>query len=147
MGKRFILWGIVITVLAVCLTGCGAEEKKGDEKLKDIEFTVLGEENIPEELKQIIDEKKEKEFKITYQDGDFLYICVGYGKQETGGYSITINELYLTANAIHMDMRQYRNVTLFPSYLPVYPIPHATSIKNYRLIIVKKTLKYYYNLA
>jgi hypothetical protein len=103
MGKRFILWGIVITVLAVCLTGCGAEEKKGDEKLKDIEFTVLGEENIPEELKQIIDEKKEKEFKITYQDGDFLYICVGYGKQETGGYSITINELYLTANAIYMD--------------------------------------------
>ena len=32
-----------------------------------------------------------------------MYICVGYGKQETGGYSITINELYLTANAIYMD--------------------------------------------
>ena len=56
-----------------------------------------------EELKKIIEEKKEKEFKITYQDGDFLYICVGYGKQETGGYSITVNELYLTANAIYMD--------------------------------------------
>ena len=103
MGKKLILWGMVITVLSVCLAGCGAGEKKGDEKLKDLEFTVLGEENIPEELKQTIEEKKEKEFKITYQDGDFLYICVGYGKQETGGYSITINELYLTANAIYMD--------------------------------------------
>ena len=60
-------------------------------------------ENVPEELKQIIEEKKEKEFKVTYQDGDFLYICIGYGKQETGGYSITVNEMYLTANAIYVD--------------------------------------------
>ncbi len=103
MRKRLILWGMIMVVWALCLTGCGTDEKKEDEKLKDIEFTVLGEENIPEELKQIIEEKKEKEFKITYQDGDFLYICVGYGRQETGGYSITINDLYLTANAIYMD--------------------------------------------
>lgn len=32
-----------------------------------------------------------------------MYICVGYGKQETGGYSITVNDLYLTANAIYVD--------------------------------------------
>ena len=30
-------------------------------------------------------QKKEKEFKMTYQDNGFLYICVGYGRQETGG--------------------------------------------------------------
>lgn len=103
MGKRHILPGIIILSVIACLAGCGVEKKEGNEKIKDIEFTVLGEENIPEELKQIIEEKKEKEFKITYQDGDFLYICVGYGKQETGGYSITVNELYLTANAIYVD--------------------------------------------
>ena len=66
------------------IVGCTVTTKEGNEKIKDIEFTVLGEENIPEELKQIIEEKKEKEFKITYQDSDFLYICVGYGRQETG---------------------------------------------------------------
>lgn len=103
MGKRHILLEIIILSVIACLAGCGVEKKEGNEKIKDIEFTVLGEENIPEELKQIIEEKKEKEFKITYQDGDFLYICVGYGKQETGGYSITVNELYLTANAIYVD--------------------------------------------
>lgn len=98
--RIFLLWAIVIVI---GLSGCGITTKDGNEKIKDIEFTVLGEENIPEELKQIIEEKKEKEFKITYQDSDFLYICVGYGKQETGGYSITVNDLYLTANAIYVD--------------------------------------------
>ena len=51
----------------------------------------------------MIEQKKEKSFKFTYEDGQYLYICVGYGKQETGGYSITVNELYLTENAIYVD--------------------------------------------
>ncbi|MCX4321102.1 MAG: protease complex subunit PrcB family protein, partial [Lachnospiraceae bacterium] len=97
MGRGYVLLGMAMAVFIFCLAGCGVETKDGNEKIKDLEFTVLGEENIPEELKQVIEEKKEKEFKLTYQDGDFLYICVGYGRQETGGYSITVNELYLTA--------------------------------------------------
>ncbi len=103
MGKRYLWLGMVAAFIFFGLAGCKAEEKEGNGKIKDLEFTVLGEENVPEELKQVIEEKKGKEFKITYQDGDFLYICVGYGKQETGGYSITVNDLYLTANAIYVD--------------------------------------------
>ena len=103
MEKRRILFGMILAAVIACLTGCSGKTKDGNEKIKDIEFTVLGEENVPEELKQIIEEKKEKEIKVTYQDGDFLYICIGYGKQETGGYSITVNEMYLTANAIYVD--------------------------------------------
>lgn len=96
--------GIVITMM-VCLfmiNGCRAE-RQSTEKLRDMEFTVLAEENIPEECKSMIEQKKEKSFKFTYEDGQYLYICVGYGKQETGGYSITVNELYLTENAIYVD--------------------------------------------
>lgn len=103
MGRGYVLLWMAMAVFIFCLAGCGEETKDGNEKIRDLEFTVLGEENIPEELKQVIEEKKEKEFKLTYQDGDFLYICVGYGRQETGGYSITVNELYLTANAIYVD--------------------------------------------
>ena len=72
-------------------------------KIKDLEFTVLAEENIPEELKTVIEEKKNSAFKVTYQDNGFLYICVGYGEQVSGGYSITVNALYLTENAIYAD--------------------------------------------
>ena len=73
------------------------------EKIKDLEFTVLAEENIPEELRTVIEEKKSSAFKVTYQDNGFLYICVGYGQQVSGGYSITVNALYLTDNAIYAD--------------------------------------------
>ena len=65
-------------------------------KLRDLDFTVLSEEKIPEELLTIIEEKKAASFQITYSDNEYLYICVGYGEQETGGYSIAVNELYLT---------------------------------------------------
>ena len=102
MGKRHILLAFAAAAL-VCLCGCTVITKDGNEKVRDIDFTVLAEDNIPDELKQVIEEKKEKEFKLTYQDNGFLYICVGYGRQETGGYSITVNDLYLTGNSIYVD--------------------------------------------
>lgn len=103
MRKRIMLSMVLAMVITVILGGCTITTDNGKEKIRDIEFTVLGEEEIPEELKLIIEEKKEKEFKITYQDKEFLYICVGYGKQNTGGYSITVNDLYLTSNAVYVD--------------------------------------------
>lgn len=84
------------------LVGC-RKETDPTEKIKDLEFTVLAEDNIPEELKSVIEEKKANAFKVTYQDNGFLYICVGYGEQVSGGYSITVNQLYLTENAIYAD--------------------------------------------
>ncbi len=48
-------------------------------------------------------EKKDPMEKITYQDNGFMYICVGYGEQVSGGYSIAVNALYLTENAIYAD--------------------------------------------
>lgn len=101
---RFMKYGMCVlgTLALFLLTGCG-EEKNPMEKIKDLEFTVLAEDNIPEELKTIIDEKKENAFKVTYQDNGFLYICIGYGEQVSGGYSITVNALYLTENAIYAD--------------------------------------------
>lgn len=96
---------IAITMLVLCswiMTGC-ADKKDPLEKIKDLEFTVIAEENIPEELFQVINEKKAEVFKVTYQDSGFLYICMGYGEQETGGYSISVNSLYETENAVYFD--------------------------------------------
>lgn len=98
------LWKLVL-ILVICMimvSGCTMEEEN-NEKLRDLEFTIVEESDIPEELLKIIDEKKNGEFKITYTDNESLYICVGYGEQKTGGYSIAVNELYLTSNAIYID--------------------------------------------
>ena len=64
---------------------------------------MVDEERLPEELRKLIDEKKAAAFKLTYADGGYLYLCVGYGKQDTGGYSITVNELNASESAIYLD--------------------------------------------
>lgn len=89
----------LLTAAVLLLPGC-AFLKEETIKLRDLEFTVLSEEKIPAELLTIIEEKKAAPFQITYSDNQYLYICVGYGEQETGGYSIAVNELYLTESNI-----------------------------------------------
>ena len=51
----------------------------------------------------MIDEKKAEPFQFTFSDHENLYICIGYGKQETGGYSIALNDLYLTETEVRVD--------------------------------------------
>ena len=92
----FILLGIFL------FNGCSAASIQS-EKLKDLDFTVVKEEDIPEQLKDEIEKKKGETFKMTFMDESYLYICVGYGEQITGGYSIQVNDLYLTQNAIYID--------------------------------------------
>ena len=48
-----------------------------------------------------IEEQKEEAMKLTYLEDEYLYIVKGYGMQDTGGYSISVKELYLTENAIY----------------------------------------------
>ena len=69
-------------------------------KIKDIDFTVVTEAEVPQEVKQIIEERKEKEFKVTYSDDKYTYIIIGYGKQKYEGYSITVKKLFESSNAI-----------------------------------------------
>ena len=70
---------------------------------RDLDFTVLSEEKIPEELKTVIAEKGTEPFQLTYSDNQNLYISIGYGEQKTGGYSIAVDALYLTDDAIHVS--------------------------------------------
>lgn len=102
-GKLLLAAGLLVWVFVVrILTGCSVE-KENQEKVRDLEFTVVGEADLPEELKNLIAEKKMAPFKLTYSNDQGLFIGVGYGEQPSGGYSITVEELYLTENAIVID--------------------------------------------
>ncbi len=68
-----------------------------------MEYQILGEKDIPQEFLGIIEEKKQTGFKLTYTDEESLYIAIGYGTQETGGYSIAVNDCYLTKNALYFS--------------------------------------------
>lgn len=93
---------VISLVMLAMLAGCSMSGKE-PVKLRDLEFTVLSEEKIPEELLTIMREKGAAPFKLTYSDNEYLYISVGYGEQLTGGYSIAVNELYLADNAIYVN--------------------------------------------
>ena len=69
-----------IAVMGI-LGGC-AVEKEDEGKVRDLEFTVVSQEEQPDALHDVIEEKKEKPFQISYTRGEDLYIAVGYGEQE-----------------------------------------------------------------
>lgn len=130
MKSNRILLGAVMLLVMGILAGCSmlSEEKI---KLRDLDFTILSEEKIPEELKAIIEEKKAEAptepFKLTYSDNENLYIGIGYGEQATGGYSIVVNELYLTDNAICVNT----------SLLGPEPSEKSNRTPSYPVIIIK----------
>lgn len=97
-GMGFVL------LLGILFLGNGCQViPEESPKVRDLEFVVEGEEVIPEHLKNIIEEKKEDPFQLTYSDGENLYIVIGYGKKDSTGYLVTVNDLYLTQEAIHVD--------------------------------------------
>ena len=102
MKRVFVFLAGIILMMAVLLTGCQmmSSEKV---KLRDLDFTIQSEETTPKEVLKMIEEKKAEPFKFTFTDGENLYICIGYGKQDRGGYSITVDALYLTEDAIYVE--------------------------------------------
>ena len=120
--------GLCILLIACMLfvSGCTLTSQEKI-KLRDLDFTVLSQEMIPEQLLPILEEKKSAPFQITYTDNANLHICVGYGEQETGGYSIAVDELYLTDDEIIIDT----------SLLGPEPSEKDTPQPSYPIIVVK----------
>lgn len=101
MGKRFSLVGL-IAWLAVCMAGCGMiQEEKGESRAVD--YTVVKKEDIPEEIKEVIDTRKQEGFQMTFQSEGEMYLLKGYGIQSTGGYSIQVE--YVTENDEEIHIR------------------------------------------
>ena len=99
-GKR-LLCTVCAGIVALCqlLSGCSILGKK-EEKVRDLTITPVSDSGLPQELQTLIKQKTSAPFKMTYTTDENLYIAVGYGPQEGGGYSICVNELYLTGNSV-----------------------------------------------
>lgn len=115
---------ILVCAMGICagivFGGCSIEKTDGN-RVADLDYTVVCDDNLPEELREQIEEKKAADFKLTYEDADYLYIVQGYGEQETGGYSISVEDAYLTNNAICIKTslsgpKQQGEVVKAPSY-------------------------------
>lgn len=99
--RRFLILGMVLGVMLCTASGCVT--KRGDkQKLRDVKFTVLNKDMIPTELASQIAEKQTEPFFMTYADQGELYIARGYGEQPTSGYSVEVDSLYETADALRV---------------------------------------------
>ena len=101
LSKRFILASCCFLLLCISLSGCKKEEDEIT-KVKDIDFTVVEEADLPEPLLNLINSKKNNSFCFTYKSTDAYYICQGFGTQQSSGYSIQVEELFLGTNAIYI---------------------------------------------
>lgn len=97
IGK--VLFYLFLLLVMTGVTGCGTKAEK-PEKIKDVEYTVQEEGELPEELLAKIKEKQKEVFQMTYETEGYLYIAKGYGTQKTSGYSIRVLELYEAAEGI-----------------------------------------------
>ena len=90
---------ICCVIAAVFLAGCVVKHED-TQKLRDLDFTVLNPEDAPRELQEMISEEERHPFCLTYADQGSLYIAEGYGTQLTTGYSVEVNDLYETEDAV-----------------------------------------------
>lgn len=98
-----LLLTLTIVIFGTVLTAGCSVERTAPVKIEDIPYTILEESQIPEEFAVVIEEKKQQRFQLTFNTENERYIAVGYGTQATGGYSISVEELYLASNAIYFN--------------------------------------------
>lgn len=92
---------ILLTACFLILTACSVQ-KDSEEKLREIDFTVVDRRDVPRELSERIEAEKEEPFWMSYGDGGYLYIARGYGEKPTSGYSVEVRNLYETTNTLVM---------------------------------------------
>ena len=102
LKKGLQIFGIWCLSLMILLTGCEMKQV-GNMAKTEVEFTVVEPDEVPSELAVSIEENKQGEIKLTYEDQGYMYLVRGYGQQKTGGYSIAVNEVFLAEDGLHVD--------------------------------------------
>lgn len=98
-------WGVAFLAGCTLLLSACSIQMDDKEKLRDIEFTVVDQREIPEELGARIEKEKAEAFRFTFADEGWLYLARGYGRKDTGGYSVEVTECYESTNAVCLRTR------------------------------------------
>lgn len=107
-GLRLFLSGLFLLLLTGIIFirwKSGGFRERDEKKVRDLDYTVVEPEEMPEDLLEQIEKKKETPFHFTWLDGENLYLVEGYGTQKTGGYSISVEECYLSTDSIYVSTR------------------------------------------
>ena len=115
----------ILTVFLLCacflISGCITRIEK-EQKQKDLEYILIDQEHLPEEMTEVLGQLKKKAFHFVYSDQGKTYLAEGYGACPTTGYSIQVNELYETEHTIYIHIslmgpevsEEMKEITTFP---------------------------------
>ncbi len=103
--RRIGILAFLILMLVVVTVGCASSGEGAKTERREVDYTVAEFGKLPEELKRVIEENKKKEIRMTYTDGEDMYLIRGYGEQKTGGYSIAVAECTEDDTTILFDTR------------------------------------------
>lgn len=102
MGRRIVvigLWVVILAGLLVCIRFEAVDKKR----IRDTPYEVVPTENIPREIMGELQGFGKGVCRCSYICSDYLYIVVYYGEQTTDGYTVEINDLYESSNAIFVE--------------------------------------------
>ena len=102
--KKFV-WCLCL-VLGFVLMGCSVGRVEHI-RVRELDYTVVSDRDIPMRLKEAIEEHKEEPFQIVFESDGYLFLARGYGAKDMGGYSITVKDLYLGKNSIYIQTELY----------------------------------------
>ncbi|MCD7814359.1 MAG: protease complex subunit PrcB family protein [Lachnospiraceae bacterium] len=97
-GRLLLIGALVLFLLAGC-------RKMEEGERTEVDFSVMIDKELPQELLAAIEENKENEMRLTWMDGEEMYLIRGYGKQSTGGYSIAVAECAENEETLWFDTR------------------------------------------
>lgn len=113
---------LCLTMLALLLPVlCACKKEEAEPKKRDVDFTLVPEDDLPDALASIIESKKSGDMMLTYATDNELYIVRGYGTRPTNGFDIQVTDCYLTDSNIVFTTKlsgpaEDENTTSLPSY-------------------------------
>ena len=69
LGRTIMALLLVLSLLGI--SGCGSTQAK-QEKLREVEFTVLALDELPEEIQQEIEDRSQEEFQSTFLTEEYM---------------------------------------------------------------------------
>ena len=114
----FLLGGFLLLMVS-----CGDKktETRTYEGAQDVIYEIVSGSDVPYKVNEKIFKAKEKGFGFSYRDGESMYTVFGFGRQNTGGYSIQVlavkendSEIIIEAQLVAPGPEEV--VTTSPSY-------------------------------
>ena len=114
---------LLMTGLLLVLIGCFGKETptRTYADMTDVVYEIVSGSEVPHKVNEKIFKEKEESFGFTYRDGEEMYVVFGFGKQNTGGFSIQVatakeNEAEILIEAKLVAPQPEEVVSTSPSY-------------------------------